>query len=434
MTAKGRPLVESALLLERARRVIPAFTQTLSKNPSQWVRGVAPAYIARGSGAHLWDVDGNRYIDFPMALGPVILGYCHPAVDEAIARQLADGIIFTLPHPIEVEVAERIVDLVPSAERVRFGKTGSDATSAAIRLARACTGRDGVLACGYHGWHDWYIGSTSRALGVPAAVRALIGTFEFNDLASLEAALAVSDGSTAAVILEPCGAVEPVPGFLEGVIALAHAAGAVVVFDEIITGFRLAAGGAQERYGVQADLTAFGKALGNGMPISALAGRAELMDRLEEVFFSGTHGGEALSLAAANAVLDQLDAEAYVQLFAKGELLRRGIERAIERSGLGEWVRITGAAPRTVVTIREPDSAGSLLPAKSLVQQELVKRGVLFNGSNFICLAHTTEDLEQAIDAYEAAFLRLADGLGGDLAELLEGPALRPAFRTVSSW
>ena len=200
MTAETRDLTESGLLLERARRVIPAYTQTLSKNPTQWVRGVAPAFITRGKGAHVWDVDGNRYVDFPMALGPVILGHAHPAVNDAITRQLQDGIVFSLPHPIEVSLAERVVGLVPGAERVRFAKTGSEATSAAVRLARACTGRESVVACGYHGWHDWYIGSTSRFVGVPEAVRALIGTFHFNDLASLDAALERRAGDVAAVI------------------------------------------------------------------------------------------------------------------------------------------------------------------------------------------------------------------------------------------
>jgi glutamate-1-semialdehyde aminotransferase len=431
--AEARDLRESERLLERARHVIPAFTQTLSKNPTQWVQGVAPSYIARASGAHVWDVDGNRYVDFPMALGPVILGHADPDVNAAIVRQLENGISFTLPHPIEVEVAERVVELVPGAERVRFGKTGSDVTSAAVRLARAGTGRDVVLACGYHGWHDWYIGSTSRSAGVPAAVRALVGTFGFNDLDSLDVALDARGGEVAAVILEPCGAEEPEPGFLQGVVERGHAAGAVVIFDEIITGFRLAPGGAQERYGVRADLAAFGKALGNGMPISAIAGKAELMDMLEDVFFSGTHGGETLSLAAARAVLDRLDAAAYEALFARGERLRAGIQRAIDDASVGDWVRIGGAAPRTVVTIREPESSAPGLPAKTLVQQELLKRGVLFNGSNFICLAHSDEDLEQAVDAYRAAFELLADGLRtGDLLALLDGEPIKPAFRPLA--
>jgi glutamate-1-semialdehyde aminotransferase len=432
VSAHRTALRESEKLLERAQRVIPAYTQTLSKNPTQWSRGVAPAYLVRGSGAHVWDVDGNRYLDFPMALGPILLGHSHPAVTESIERQLRDGIAFTLPHPIEVEVAERVVALIPGADRVRFAKTGSDATTAAVRLARACTGRDAIIVCGYHGWHDWYIASTSRSAGVPEAVRALTDSFTFNDLDSLDAALERQKGRTAAVVLEPAGVEEPAPNFLEGVVDRVHAAGALVVFDEIITGFRLAPGGAQERYGVVADLAAFGKALGNGMPISALAGRADLMDRLEDVFFSGTHGGEALSLAAARAVLDTLDSSAYQQLYDRGARLRAGVIDAIEDAGVGDYVAIGGAAPRTVVTIREREANQSGLPAKTLIQQELLRGGVLFNGSNFICLAHSIEDIDLAIEVYGAAFSRLAEGLADDLDALLDGELVQPAFRPLS--
>jgi len=425
-----RSLTESGRLLELAAGLIPAWTQTLSKNPTQWVRGVAPAYLQRAQGAHVWDVDGNRYVDFPMALGPVILGHAHPAVAEAIERQLRDGISFTLPHPIELEVAERVVELVPGAERVRFGKTGSDVTTAAVRLARAVTGHEHVLACGYHGWHDWYVATTSRNIGVPRAVRELTGTFPYNDLAALDEALAAQGGDTAAVILEPSGADVPAAGFLQGVVERVHAAGALVIFDEIITGFRLAPGGAQERYGITADIACFGKALGNGMPISAIAGRADVMDKLDEVFFSGTHGGETLSLAAANATLTELTRPgAHDELFAKGERLRAGIERAIVSTGVGDRVTISGEAPRTVVSVAEP--AGGPLYAKSLVQQELLVRGVLFNGSNFICLAHTDDDLDHAVTAYEAAFARLAEGWPDGLAGMLGGEPLQAAFRPV---
>ena len=367
-----------------------------------------------------------------MSLGPVILGHGHPAVTEAVERQLRDGIVFTLPHPIEVELAERVVDLVPGAQRVRFGKTGSDVNSAAVRVARAHTGRERILCCGYHGWHDWYIGSTSRARGVPAAVRELIDGFRFNDLDSVDAALARHPGEVAALILEPAGAEEPAPGFLEGLVERAHAAGALVVFDEIITGFRLAPGGAQERYGVQADLATFGKALGNGMPISAIAGGAEVMGELEQVFFSGTHGGEALSIAAALAVLDNLDDDAFRSLHERGERLRAGIEGAIESSGVADWVTIGGAAPRTVVQVREPDPEAPGLIAKSVLQQELVRRGVLFNGSNFICLAHTDEDIDLAIDAYAASLSRLAQGLPDGLDAILEGEPVQAAFRPLA--
>jgi glutamate-1-semialdehyde aminotransferase len=430
VSTQARSLAESARLVERARGLVPAWTQTLSKNPTQWVQGVAPAYVARAKGAHVWDVDGNRYVDFPMALGPVIVGHADDRVNAAIAAQLADGITYTLPHPVELDVAERIVARVPGAERVRFGKSGSDANSAAIRLARAITGRDHVLVAGYHGWHDWYVATTTRDIGVPAAVAELTGTFTYGDLGSLDAALAAQAGDTAAVILEPSGATLPPEGFLAGVVQRAHAAGARVVFDEIITGFRLGPGGAQERYGVRADLVTFGKALGNGMPISAIAGRAELMDVLDEVFFSGTHGGEALSLAAARAVLDVLAAEpVHAHLWRLGGVLQTGLRSLIAAHGLAEWVTCSGEPPWTLVLVREPDAAADGLPAKTLLQQELVKRGVLYNGSHFVSWAHTDADVELTLAAYDEAFTVLAAALPDGVADALEGPPLRPVFR-----
>lgn len=436
---KARALVEprslrrSAQLLSRGSRLIPGASQTLSKGPTQWVQGVAPAYVQRARGAHVWDVDGNRYLDFPMALGPVILGHCHPAVDAAITEQLRDGITFTLPHPLEIEVAERILEVVPGAERVRFAKSGSDATSAAVRLARAHTGRERVIVTGYHGWHDWYIGSTARHLGVPEAVRSLVRAAPFGDLQALSDALERWPAQVACVVCEPVGMLEPAPALLRAMVDLAHRHGALAVFDEVITGFRLAPGGAQEYFGVQADLVCFGKALGNGMPISALVGPAEPMDALRDVFFSGTHGGETLSLAAARATLDVLASEpVHEHLWRLGRKLQEGVASSVERHGLDEWVSCSGAAPWTLISVREPDPLGATLPAKSLLQQEMLKRGILFNGSNFISYAHTDADIDTAVEAYAAAFEALAGALAGDLNDRLEGPPLTPAFRTPS--
>jgi glutamate-1-semialdehyde aminotransferase len=423
-------LSESRRLVERAAGLIPAWTQTLSKNPTQWVQGVAPAYIARGEGAHVWDVDGNRYVDLPMALGAVLLGHANPLVAEAIEKQLRDGIVFTLPHPIELEVAELILARVPGVERIRFAKAGSDANSAAVRVARAITGRDVVLVCGYHGWHDWFIGSTSRHAGVPEAVRALVDEFPFNDLAGLDAALARHDGRVAAVMLEPVGANEPEPGFLEGVVERARRAGALAIFDEIITGFRIAPGGAQERYGVTADIVTFGKAIGNGMPLSAIAGKAAILDELNEIFFSGTHGGETLSLAAARAVLGQLDHSAYDHIERTGERLRSGVQAGIDDAGLSEWVTISGTAARTVVQVREPGDA-TVLPAKSLLQQELARRSVLFNGSNFVSLAMDEAVAEHVVDAYGESLAVLAAALPDGLEAALSGDPIAPAFRAI---
>src|SRR5262249_17298591 len=229
------------------------------------------------------DVDGNEYTDWSMAIGPVILGYGDPAVDAAIRRQLDDGITFSLMHPLEVEVAERIHEMIPNAEAVRYSKTGAEVTSAAVRLARAFTGRDRVLCCGYHGWHDWSIAVTDRHRGIPEIVRSLTHTFPYNDLEALGAAF---DDEVACVILEPVVFEEPAAGFLRGVRDLCRRNGALLVFDEMWTGFRLAAGGAQERYGVLPDLATYSKAVANGMPLSVLTGRRDVMDLLErDVFF-----------------------------------------------------------------------------------------------------------------------------------------------------
>ena len=422
-------LKRSSELLARARSLIPGASQTMSKGPTQWAQGVAPTFVQRASGCRVWDVDGNEYLDFPMGLGPVLLGHGHPAVTAAIKAQLEDGITFTLPHPLEIEVAERIVAAVPSAERVRFAKTGSDVTSAAVRLARALTGRDRVIVAGYHGWHDWYIGTTSWRLGVPSAVAALVDSVPPVDFDAVAEALERHRGTVAAVIIEPAGSKEPQAGQLQALVDLVHEHGALAIFDEIVTGFRLAPGGAQEHYGARPDLTCLGKALGNGMPISALAGPAEHMDALDRVFFSGTHGGEALSLAAAAATLDVIAAEPVTQhLWEQGRALQEGVRAAVDRHGLGEWVTCSGPAPMAIVTVREPSSAGALL-AKTLLQQELLKRGVLYNGTHLLSYAHRAQDIAEAVDAYGEAFALLAAALPDRLDEYLEAEPVGPVFR-----
>lgn len=408
----------------RAERVIPLGTQTLSKSPTQFVQGAHPVFLERGRGAHVWDVDGQEWVDEPMALGPVILGYAEPDIDEAVRRQLDDGITFTLMHPLEVEVAERIVAMCPGVEAVRFGKSGSDAVSAAVRAARAHTGRDVVVVGGYHGWHDWYIGSTTRRAGVPAAVAALTATFRFNDPDHLAAVLDDHRGRVAAVVLEPCGAEVPAPGFLQAVVDLAERHGAVSVFDEVITGFRLAPGGARERYGVRPDLSCYGKALGNGMPIAAVAGRWTVMRQFEEVFFSGTHGGEALSLAAARAVLDRLaDGSTLRAIESLGTELVGAVQATVDRHGVGHLVRVGGEPQRGVVGFAGPEP----LLTKSWVQQCQAEAGCLFNGSLFVCARHTHADLERIVGGFDRAFAALASG--DDLRGHLVGPPVAPVFR-----
>lgn len=416
--------VSDADLTRRASRVIPLGTQTLSKAASQWSEGVFPRFAIRGKGAHLWDVDGNEWIDFALALSPILLGYAEPSVDKAIRAQLEDGIVFTFNHPLEVTVSEKIASMVPGVEAVRFGKSGSDVVSAAVRAARAVTGRDHILTCGHHGWHDWYVGLTPQSRGVPDRVRELVAAFAYNDLDSLEQALTARSGQVAAVVLEPSGAELPAAGFLEGVKELAHDHGALVVFDEVVTGFRLAPGGAIERYGVTPDLSCYGKALGNGMPISAVAGRWEIMQIFEEIFYSLTHGGETLSLVAAATVLDAIsDSDVLSRIEARGRTLQDAFTERVRHHGVDDLVRVGGEPQRTVVTF--PGDEDQI--RRSWVQQAFGQHGVLFNGSVPICARHSDADVTRAIEAFDAGLEAIASG--NDLAEMLVGPPLRAPFR-----
>lgn len=409
----------------RAERVIPMGTQTLSKSPTQFVQGVSPIFLQKGKGAYVWDVDGQRYLDYPMALGPVLLGYAEPVVDEAIRRQLESGIVFTLMHPLEVEVAEQIVTMCPGVESVRFLKSGSEALSAAIRIARSATGRDHVLVAGYHGWHDWYIGSTSRNRGIPGAVKGMVSTFEYNDLGDLERKLRERKGEVAAIVLEPSGSRTPEEGFLEGVVELARSHHCISVFDEVITGFRLAPGGARERYGVIPDLSCYGKALGNGMPIAAVAGAAKVMKELEEVFVSGTHGGETLSLAAAAAVLETIsDGTVLKEIRARGETLMHGVSKLLVKHDIGSKVKIGGEPERSVIGFQ----GTTRLITKSYLQQELIQRGILFNGSMFISARHSDEDIRTTITAMDEIFGEIA--AHDDLSRLLKGSPVQEVFRS----
>lgn len=426
-----RKLDQSERIWRRAEALIPAGTQTLAKGPGQWMRGVAPKYLARGRGAHVWDVDGNEYIDLAMAIGPLSLGYTWPAVDEAIRAQLADGITFSLMHPLEVEVAELLREMVPGAEMVRFSKTGCDVTTAAVRLARAFTGRHTVVSCGYHGWHDWYVATTDRDRGIPPSTKSLSYTFRYNDLDSLADAI---DDDTACVILEPMVFEQPAPGFLEGVRKLTQQRGVLLVFDEMWTGFRAALGGAQERFGVTADLACFSKAIANGMPLSALTGRAEVMRLCEkDVFFFTTFGGEALSLAAARATLRELRArDVPARLEAQGRKLQEGY-RAIAREHDMAYTDCIGLPCRSLITF--DGKAGDPLVLKSFVQQEMLDRDVLWNGSHTLSLSHDDADVARVLQAYGEVLPLLADAVRvGDVRARLRGEPLEPVFRRTGNF
>jgi len=425
-----RTYEKSQEYLARAERTIPLGSQTFSKSRTQFPYGVSPFYVTRAQGSRVWDVDGNEYIDFISSLASVTLGYNDPDVTAAVRAQLEQGVIFSLPHTVEAEVAELICDMVPCAELVRFGKNGSDATSGAIRLARAYTGRDRVAVCGYHGWQDWYIGSTARHRGVPQATRDLTHTFAYNDLASLDALLEKHPGQFAAVILEPMNTTEPKAGFLEGVKQSAHRHGAVLVFDETITGFRYANGGAQELFGVTPDLATFGKGLANGYPVSAVAGRRDIMKLMEEIFFSFTFGGETLSLAAARATLTKLrDGNVISTIRARGQRVLDGVRERIARHRVDSLLSISGQPAWSFLAIRDTEKA-TQWQTKTLLMQELFERGILAYGTHNISYAHSEADVDRLLAVYDEVFPILREGaIDGRMTQLLRCKPLEPLFR-----
>lgn len=421
---------ESTNFLKLAEKLIPLGSQTFSKSRTQYPVGISPLYVDRAKGCHTWDIDGNRYIDLVSSLASITLGYQDRQVNRAIRKQLNTGTIFSLPGKLEFEVAEKIVDLVPSAEQVRFGKNGSDATSAAIRLARAVTGRQVVAVCGYHGWQDWYIGSTSRNKGVPNVVSDLTKSFSFNDLESVKAIFEQNPGNVAAVILEPMNSSWPEANFLEEVRALCTKQGSVLIFDETITGFRFSRGGAQELFGVLPDLTTLGKGLANGFPLSAVVGKREIMTEMNEIFFSGTFGGELLSLAAANEVLSQhLGNRVIPKLYEAGESLSRATQETLENNYLSGILELSGHPTWRFLTWKDHESA-SALEIRTYFMQECFKEGILVLGTHNVTTSHTSKVIKRIGEKYSEIFSRLRINLEENtLKENLEVLPLQPLFK-----
>jgi glutamate-1-semialdehyde aminotransferase len=426
------PLIEkSNELYKRATGLIPAWSMTLAKGPTQYVNGVSPKYLVKGKGVHVWDVDGNEYIDYNMGIGPISLGYAYDKVDNAIKEQLEDGITFSLMHPLEVEVAEMIKEIIPNAEAVRYSKTGADVTSAAIRLARAYTGKNKVLCCGYHGWHDWYVSVTARNAGIPEVVQAISFTFNYNDFDSV---LNSIDDDTAAIILEPVVFAEPKDNFLHKIAELCEKKNIVLIFDEMWTGFRMALGGAQEYFGITPDLATYSKAIANGMPISVLTGKRKIMDLIEnDIFFFTTFGGEALSLAAAKATIQELkDKNVPDYLNEKGALLKNGYNEIASKLGM-TYTKATGYNWRSLITFDE--KAGDPLLQKSLVQQEMIKRGVLWSGFHNMSYSHKDEDINYTLSVYEAVLPILKKAVEqNNIKELLKGEPVQPVFRKTDNF
>ena len=420
----------SAEWLHRAEKTIPLGSQTFSKSRIAFPQNAAPLFIERGLGSKVWDADNNEYIDFVNGLLSVSLGYCDADVNQAVIDQLSSGITFSLPHRLEMEVAEELTKLIPCAEMVRFGKNGSDATSAAIRLARAYTKREHVAVCGYHGWQDWYIGSTTRNLGVPECVRALTHTFTYNDLSSLERLFTEYPTQLAAVIMEPMNVAFPEAGFLEGVQALCKKHGSVLIFDETITGFRFDLHGAQGLFNITPDLATFGKGMANGFPISAIVGKREIMSLMEDIFFSGTFAGETMSLVATKTTLKKMQQKRVLtHIHTLGEKLICKLNKLIENHDVKDWLSTAGHPSWSFIIIKDTQKYSSL-ELKSLFIQEMCTRGILIDGSHNLSYAHTHDDIEKLLNAYDEVIFILKNTIETqNLYDVFKGHLLEPVFK-----
>ncbi len=419
---------KSEQLLEQALHSIPLGSQTFSKSLTQYPRGVSPFFIDKGNGSKIWDVDGNEYIDFVSSLAAVTLGYCDKDIDRAVKNQMNNGVIFSLPHRLEMIVAEKLIEIIPCAEKVRFAKNGTDATSASIRIARAYTEKEHVAVCGYHGWQDWYIGSTNRDLGVPQVVKKLTHKFEYNNIESLEEIF--QNNQIACVIMEPMNIEYPKDNFLEKVKELTHNNKALLIFDETITGFRYSIGGAQKLFNVVPDMATFGKGMANGYPLSAVMGTNDIMQKVEEIFFSGTFGGETLSLAAANAVIDKYIEKSVVDHFSIiGIYLLECLNKLIDDNNLNDIFWTSGHPSLSFLHIKEQHKYNSY-EIKTFLMQEMFKRGILTLGLHNLSFSHSKKDIDKLISNYAEVLPMIKIHVDNNsLIENIQGEILEPLFK-----
>ena len=420
-----------------ARQLIPGGAHTYARGDDQYPEGMAPV-IERGAGCRVWDIDGNEFVEFGSGLRANTLGHGFEPVVRAVQRYLADGVGFVRPHRLEREAAERLIDLIPSAEMVKFGVNGSDTTSAAVKLARAYTGRDMVAVCRqqpFFSTDDWFIVTTPMSAGIPDSVRPLTVQFSYNDLASLEALFEAHPGQIAAVVLEAETVEPPAPGFFAGLRQLCDRNGALLVLDEIITGFRWHERGAQYLYSIEPDLCTFGKGIANGLPLSALAGRRDVMrlggyvDDADRVFLlSLTAGGQPWALAAMLAVIDTYQQEGIAgQLHSIGADLRAGVEEVVAAAGLSDYFQLRGRDCNLVYVARDGDGQPSQ-EFRTLVLQEFLEHGILAP-SFVVNAAHDPKAISQVVDAVTELMPVYQRALDDGVATVLRGRPVRPAVR-----
>jgi len=423
---------------DRANRLIPGGAHTYSKGDDQFPSN-APRIIDRGLGCKLWDVDNNEFVDMTMSLGTTVLGHAYEPVLAAVRKELDRGVNFCRPSVIEGELAELICDLIPSAEMVKFGKNGSDAVTAAVKLARAYTGRKYVARCTadpFNAIHDWFIGSTEVSRGVPMEVQSLTLKFHYNDLASCQQLFDKYPNEIACFILEPVSFIPPEGDFLQRLKELCEKNGSLLIFDEVVSGFRFALGGVQEMIGVIPHLSAFGKAMANGFSASALVGQKEFMrlggieHEQERVFLlSTTYGGETHCLAAAIACINEIrNKDAIAHFWKTGQAMMDGVNRIAVEVGAEKYVSTSGYGCKPGFAFRDEKGEVSAV-ARTLFLQETIAKGLLMPYM-VPSLAHTPEVIEFALNAIRHALVVIKDAAEGPgLVAALNGPSVKPVFR-----
>lgn len=433
---------KSKALQAKAHRLIPGGAHTYAKGDDQYPE-LAPGFLERGEGCHVWDVDGNEYIEYGMGLRAVTLGHAYPKVVEAAYRAMLKGNNFVRPAPLEVECAEELLGtLFPNGSEdhmVKFAKDGSTVVTAAVKLARAHTGRNLVAVCADHpffSYNDWFIGTTEMDAGIPPVAVSLTVRFRYNDLESLQKLFAEHPGQIAAVILEAHRTDDPLPGFLEGVQTLCRKEGALLILDEMITGFRYHLQGAAGLYGLEPDLSTFGKAMSNGFSLSALVGRREIMelgglktDQPRVFLLSTTHGAETPALAATVATLEVYQEEPVIEtLHRQGARLRQGVQQITGEMGLAEYFGVIGRDCNLVFYTRDSQKKPSQ-PFRTLFMQELIARGVIAP-SFIVSYSHSDADIDHTVEAVQGALEVYARALEeGSVDRYLVGPSVKPVFR-----
>ncbi|MCL4377091.1 MAG: aspartate aminotransferase family protein [Actinobacteria bacterium] len=402
---------ESERLFEEAQSISPGGV-TSERQPSKFIPGKYPIFLQKGKGSHVWDVDSNEFIDWVCSYGPLVLGHCNENVDSAVIEDIKNGFCFTLFHPVHNTLCKKLIEIIPCAEMVKIVTSGSDATAAAIRMARVFSGKDKIIRWGYHGWHDWSYGGagTDRiAYGVPDSVKQGILTFEYNNLDSVEAVFKENKGSVACVIMQPFEASKELPekSFLEGVKEITHQNDAVLIFDEIRCGFRVALGGSQEYFNVIPDMACFSKAMGNGYPISAVVGKKEIMLPSQKTRISATFFPNTFPMVAALATIKEIEDRKGIEfMWKQGKKIANGLEKLINDFNIEAKMIGLPVIPMLKFTYNNPDLNNK---CKEIFFGEMIERGIFLHPSHhwFLSLAHTDEDVDDTLNAAEFSFSKL---------------------------